>query len=47
MQEMLARPGLTVAQMRAWYAENEPEFLGGESEGSAATTLKRAVADGE
>ena len=45
MQEMLATPGLTVAAMRAWYAENEPEFLGGESEGSAATTLKRAVAD--
>jgi regulator of RNase E activity RraA len=45
MQELLARPGLTVAQLRAWYAENEPEFLGGESEGSAATTLKRAVAD--
>jgi 4-hydroxy-4-methyl-2-oxoglutarate aldolase len=45
MQELLSRPGLTVAQMRAWYAENEPEFLGGESEGSAATTLKRAIAD--
>lgn len=45
MQELLDRPGLTVAGLRAWYAENEPEFLGGESEGSAATTLKRAVAD--
>jgi 4-hydroxy-4-methyl-2-oxoglutarate aldolase len=46
MQELLARPGLTVADMREWYAANEPEFLGGESEGSSATTLKRAVADG-
>ena len=45
MQELLATPGLTVAELRAWYAANEPEFLGGESEGSAATTLKRAVAD--
>ena len=24
------RPGLTAAQLRAWYAENEPEFLGDE-----------------
>ena len=22
------RPGLTAAELRAWYARNEPEFLG-------------------
>ena len=28
--ELLDRPGLTAAQMRAWYEENEPAFLGGD-----------------
>jgi regulator of RNase E activity RraA len=44
MQSMLEEPGLTVARLRAWYAENEPEFLGGENEGSFST-LRRAVQD--
>ncbi len=30
MAAMSRRPGLTAAQLRAWYAENEPEFLGDE-----------------
>jgi len=28
--EVIARPGLTAAELRAWYAANEPEFLGDE-----------------
>ena len=28
--EVSRRPGLTAAQLRAWYASNEPEFLGDE-----------------
>jgi regulator of RNase E activity RraA len=28
MSEMLDRPGLTAADIRRWYADNEPEFLG-------------------
>ena len=28
--ETIRRPGLTVAELRAWYAANEPEFLGDE-----------------
>ena len=39
--ELLNRPGLTAAQMRAWYQENEPAFLGGEE--SSSETLKRVV----
>ena len=42
MQEMLSRPGMNVARLRAWYAANEPEFLGGPSDGSGET-LRRAV----
>ena len=34
-------PGLTAAQMRAWYEANEPAFLGGEE--SSSETLKRVV----
>jgi regulator of RNase E activity RraA len=29
--ELLDRPGLTAADLRRWYAENEPEFLGDEA----------------
>ena len=28
--ETIRRPGLTAAELRAWYASNEPEFLGDE-----------------
>ena len=30
--DLLDRPGLTAADLRRWYAENEPEFLGDERE---------------
>ena len=39
--ELLDRPGLTAAQMRAWYEQNEPAFLGGDE--SSSETLKRVV----
>ena len=39
--ELLDRPGLTAAQMRGWYEQNEPAFLGGEE--SSSETLKRVV----
>jgi regulator of RNase E activity RraA len=42
MQEVLSQPGMNVSRLRAWYAENEPEFLGGTNEGSGET-LRRAV----
>jgi regulator of RNase E activity RraA len=29
-QAMIRKPGLTAAELRAWYAANEPEFLGDE-----------------
>ena len=41
--ELLDRPRLTAAQMRAWYAENEPAFLGGEE--SSSETLRRVVGE--
>jgi 4-hydroxy-4-methyl-2-oxoglutarate aldolase len=39
--ELLDRPGLTAAEMRAWYAANEPAFLGGDE--SSSETLRRVV----
>jgi hypothetical protein len=39
--ELLDRPGLTAAEMRAWYAANEPAFLGGEE--ASSETLRRVV----
>ena len=39
--ELLDRPGLTADELRAWYAQNEPEFLGGDE--SSSETLKRVV----
>ena len=27
---MIRKPGLTAKELRAWYAANEPEFLGDE-----------------
>lgn len=42
--ELLDRPGLTAAEMRAWYAEHEPAFLGGDE--SSSETLRRVVREG-
>ena len=38
---LLDTPGLTAAQMRAWYVANEPAFLGGDE--SSSETLRRVV----
>ncbi len=41
---LLDTPGLTAAQIRAWYAANEPGFLGGDE--SSSETLRRVVREG-
>ena len=41
---LLDTPGLTVAQIRAWYAANEPAFLGGDE--ASSETLRRVVGEG-
>ena len=38
---LLDTPGLTAAQIRAWYAANEPAFLGGDE--ASSETLRRVV----
>jgi regulator of RNase E activity RraA len=35
------RPGLTAAGLRAWYAQNEPEFLGDEPDDDAGAGARR------
>ncbi len=44
--EISRRPGLTAKQLRAWYAEFEPEFLGDESStwANSSTAIPRVVA---
>jgi 4-hydroxy-4-methyl-2-oxoglutarate aldolase len=41
MVAMLDVPGVTAADIRAWYAANEPEFLGGDEPSS--NTLRRVL----
>ncbi len=38
---LLDSPGITAAEIRAWYAANEPAFLGGDE--SSSETLRRVV----